>query len=549
MPKLNAATGQWEPDAPAQVPIVTPESLPQVTPGVSDIAPPKIEYPVTAPPQSIQRPPPPPTALQSAAAMTPEQLALMASRNPVTPGISQAQIDKMAQTGTYVAQAESRSVSGGNPEAYADITQIDQARREAASDAWIADRLQAQANLDNAQARAVAARQQAEVATAQQSEADTRWQKKWDAFQTENDPRNPDNQVDPGRLFRGPGIIGGILAAIGDAYSAKGAVLAHQSPPQSRVMQMVDNDLRAQQLNIMQRGQAANNKLSQLSREWGSLEAGKQALKVQQLQAIDAQLQATAAKTTDPAVRARIDADSSARHAAIDAETARLKAIYGGQETRQQQGSIMRPRAASGGGVNHGKYLDNLEKIRASLREDRKLDIEETKANASLGEQTQGRAQQAAKDLAAIGSSRQAAEEYYKSIGLQRDKSGKWVSGGDNPLRGPVDTARNATPLTASEAAREAEARRAIAVEAYGRFRSQGAINDEERKEFERQFSAGADAAARANALEADLEAREKALRAGAGTSASNQFNQAYRQESLRTIQRHLDRPYEGRAR
>lgn len=544
MPKFNADTGQWEQDAvaQAQVPIVTPESLPQVTPGVSDVAPVKVEYPITGPPASIQRPAPPPSAMQQAASMSPEQLALLASRNPVTPGISQDQIDRMANTGTYIASAESRAVSGGNPEAYADIPQIDQARREAAQAQVKAETLQAQANLDNAQARAVAARQQAEVAAAQQSEADAQWQKKWDAFQAENDPRNPDNQADPGRLFRGPGILGGILAAIGDAYSAKGAVLAHQSPPQSRVMQMIDNDLRAQQLNIMQRGQAANNKLAQLSREWGSLEAGKQALKVQQMQAVDAQLQATAAKTSDPAVKAQIAAHEQAMAADIDAETAKLKAIYGGQEARQQQGSIMRPRAASGGGINYGKLLSLKQKLSEDAREERKLDFEEKKATSDGGTLSPSQAQA----LAEIDTGRNAILKLAKDQGLQYDPgTGKIIR--PKGWKNPVGTILTGDSRFASEQARKVNADQNSAIMLFGKpiF---GNMSKDERSQAEALIK-GENPEQAPEALQNALDALESRRKVWLGTVTEKQRTSSAantRAAKLQEIRRSLeDKPVE----
>jgi hypothetical protein len=489
-----------------------------------------------------------PNQIEQAAQMSDNDLALLASirRTPGAPGVTQEQLQQQATQGTALPQAVSSTISGANEAAYGDIQKIEEARIEAAHQQSIAEKLQANANLDNAQAASITARQNADAATAEQEKREAEWQQKWDQLQQQTSPEN--NQVDPNRFFSRAGVLGSILAVVGSIYEAKGAALGHTQNPQT-VMRLIDNDIRTQQLELMQKGQAANNQLSRLSQQWGSIDAGRQALKVSQLQATEAELRNVAAQTSDPARKAQIDAQTAALDAQTAAESAKLKAIYGGQQTATQQSAVVYPRKATGGGtsVDYGKYLANREKLAEGDRAERKLNQEK----GGTGEQSEaGRAERLGMRLAELQQVLAAADAYHESVGTKLNpKTGEYEQADDHPLFGPVDTTVNAmTPESwHADKAITAEAKLAIAKEALGRAASGAAISDAENANFQRQLAASSERGSpkAAQALRAALLTKIQTLRAGAGQGATGIYDRNVREEALR--QRSIDsvQPYQ----
>jgi hypothetical protein len=506
------------------------------TPAVAPVAP-------VAPPAAISAPQAPPVQagapnpIEQASQMSDNDLALLASirRSPGTPGVTQEQLQQQAAQGTALPQAVSSTISGANEAAYGDVQKIEEARIEAAHQQSIAEKLQANANLDNAQAASIAARQNAEAATAEQAEREAAWQQKWDQFQQQTSPEN--NKVDPNRFFSRAGVLGSILAVVGSIYEAKGAALGHTQNPQT-VMRLIDNDIRTQQLELMQKGQPANNQLSRLSQQWGSIDAGRQALKVSQLQATEAEMRNVAAQTSDPARKAQIDAQTAALDAQTAAESAKLKAIYGGQQTATQQSAVVYPRKATGGGtsVDYGKYLANREKLAEGERAERKLNQEK----GGVGEQSDaGRAERLGGKLAELQQVMAATDNYYKSVGLEMNpKTGKYEQVGEHPLFGAATSLGHSVTPEAwhSSEAQEAEARKRIAVEAYGRSQSGAAISDSELDNFGRQIAgtSGKGAASAANAFRETMLKKIQTLRAGAGPVATQKYDSQFRSENQR---------------
>lgn len=495
-----------------------------------------------------------PIDLDSGAAFSANQLrqAAMAASQRVVPGraaitpqdiqAKQAWNDK-----GLVATQGSEARVGASPEAYQDIEKIQQDREEAIMNQSIADKLQANANLDAAKANAIAAQRAHEMEAAEQAQREQAWQEKYDAFQQKYNPEN--DKVDPGRFFKRAGVIGSAMAIIGAGLEASAAARRGTSNPQT-VMRLIDNDIRSQEADIRTRGMQANNQLAQLSREWGSVENGKQALKSLQLNAIGQRAAQVAAQTNDPAIKAQIDAHAQAALSQSAEHMAALKAQYGGQLNEQRSGVIMRPQEAVAGGVvtDRGKLFQNMVTANKSVADQQELAIKAKEAGSKHAEQAQGHAQQAATALAPFEAITAATDATAKSVGLVRDQTGKWVmpAKADNPLRGAWDT----TAGRWSDKAAEARANLRNSTQAIGRALSGAAISEDEQKQFLEMLPSGnMDDAARMNALETMIEARKQSLLAGAGVEGAKAYNASKQAlgEMRKTQVTGGEEPYRGR--
>jgi hypothetical protein len=502
--------------------------------------------PIAAPATPVTQPQAP-NPIAAAANASDSDLALLASikRSPGTPGVTQAQLQQNATQGVSTPTSQVNSFSGASPEALDKLQEAADARVEAIHNQSIAEKLQANANLDNASAQAVAARQIAENQAFEQQSRDAEWQTKWQQFQEQNGPEN--NQVDPNRFFSRAGVLGSIMAIVGSMFEAKAAALGHTQNPQT-LMRLIDNDIRAQQLDLMQKGQSANNKFAQLSREYGSVEAGRAALKTAELQAVETKLRETAAQTNDPALKAHIDAQAAQASAAVGESAAQFRAAHE-QVATQQQSAVMYPQKARGGGVSvdYGKYLAGREKIAEGQRADQKLNQEK----GGVGEQSDsGRAERLGGKLAELQQVMAATENYYKSVGLEMDpKTGKYKQTGDHPLFGAATSLGHSISPEAwhSADAQEAEARKRIAVEAYGRSQSGAAISESELKNFDHQIAgtSGKGAAAAANAFRETMLKKIQTLRAGAGPGATQKYDSQFRNENQRQSAIDSVQPYQ----
>ena len=446
-----------------------------------------------------------------------------------------------------VATQGSEARVGASPEAYQDLQKIQEQRQEAIMNQSIADKLQAGANLDAARANAIAAQQMHEQEAAAQAEREAAWNEKYQAFQEKYNPEN--DKVDPGRFFKRAGVLGSAMAIIGAGLEASAAARRGTSNPQT-VMRLIDNDIRSQEADIRTRGMQANNQLTQLSREWGSIENGKQALRALQLNAVGTRASEVAAKTNDPAIKAQIDAHAQAALSQSAEHMAALKAQYGGQVNEQRAGVIMRPQEAVAGGVvtDRGKLFQNMVTANKSVGDQQELAIKAKEAGSKHAEQAQGHAQQAATALAPFEAITAATDATAKSVGLVRDQTGKWVmpAKADNPLRGAWD----ATAGRWSDKAAEARANLRNSTQAIGRALSGAAISEDEQKQFIEMLPSGnMDDAARMNALETMVEARKQSLLAGAGVEGAKAYNTSKQAlgEMRKTQVTGGEEPYKGR--
>lgn len=394
---------------------------------------------------------------------------------------------------------------------------------DAQSRAQIAE---AQASQQTAMAQANAAAQLHEQMQLEQSRQEQAWQAQHaQLVQEVSDAAK--SAPDQNRWFAEHGATGTIFAILGSMFQGYGAGLHGQFGP-TMLERFIDKDIALQQRQLELRGAAAQNKLADLSRQYGSIDAGRAALRASQLRMADMQLQALAASERSPAVLAQIEAQKKQLESKIAEADFQMRAAAQGTQRTAESAQYMLPRRATAGGV---RTTYNLGTALEGERADTKL------ANTkSEGQQSaEGRAERLGERLAQFEQTSQAADTYFRSVGLERDKSGKWVQRGDHPLYGAVDTLRNGLPAAAmSNEANKAEAALAIAAESYGRAQSGAAISDVERKAFQRQIAGTgqADAADAANAFEAALDSRMRALKAGAGPEASTLYARGREREA-----------------
>ena len=277
---------------------------------------------------------------------------------------------------------------------------------------------------------------------------------------------------------------------------------------------------------------------ARLSQQWGSIESGRQALKVAQLDAINSKLKDSALQASDPATKAAIDAKVAETDAMTAEETAKLKATYGGQESMQLQGTVERPKKG-GVAIDYGKLATLRSGLREEGRKDIELGIKADQQRHGTGEQSdQGRAERLGGKLAELNQVLKAQEDYNKSVGLKMNpKTGEYEQSSDHPLYGPVDTVRSWMGAHGrSKEANDALAKRKILAETYGRAQSGAAISDQEREAFDEQIggTSAADAASAANAFRSSILAKMEAIRAGAGTGATEIYDANKRRERNR---------------
>lgn len=438
---------------------------------------------------------------------------------PGTPEISQRTAGQMIA----MPSARSTTVEGARPvdEArWKDVQDKTRLAVDAQANAQIAE---GQAAFDTAQAQSLAAQQLHDQMAQQQARDEAEFRARHDYLTQEVD-RASRGEVDPSRWFKQHGAIGSMLMILGSALTeaAKGKVGQAGGP--TALERFISMDIASQENELARRGANANNKLADLSRQWGSIEAGKAALRSQQLRVADsrlAEIQANGRNAMLKQQAAALRAQTEKQIAQADYD---LYAAAQGTKRETENAVMMMPRKATSGGT---RTTYDFGKLASNMREGQELDIKGVNAAKAGNEQVEGRTERLGERLAQYESSLDAANKYFESVGMQRDESGKWVQKGDHPLYGAADTARNALPAALmSNEANRADANLAIAAESYGRAQSGAAISDEERKAFRRQLAGTgqADAADAANAFESLVKSRMASLKAGAGSEASGRY-------------------------
>ena len=284
-----------------------------------------------------------------------------------------------------------------------------------------------QAARDVANAQAVAAQQLHQRMADEQARQEQTWQTQHQQLLGEVDAASksaPDTQ----RWFAQHGATGTMFAILGSMFQGYGAGLHGQFGP-SMLERFVDKDIQQQNLDIERKGMAARNKLMDLSQQYGSLEAGRAALRASQLRLADSQMQQLAANSRSPAIQSQVEATRKAMEAKIAQADYDLRAAAMGTQKVAETDQFMLPRKGTAGGV---RTTYNLGGVIEQSNKEREMQAKE-------GEKEQEGAEKIAEKAEFVDPSLKAVDEYAQAAGFVRGSNGKWEApkGHDHPLFGP----------------------------------------------------------------------------------------------------------------
>jgi hypothetical protein len=251
-------------------------------------------------------------------------------------------------------------------------------------------------------------------------------------------------KIDPKRVFNDMSTWKKITLAL--ASGLGGMADPHGEDQVWKMVQsQVEQDVHSQEVALRTKQKGHENALSRLSAQWGSVQDGKAALRVQELEAAKQGILAEAAKVGTEVARQRADGANQFLLAmqAKDLEQMRVASL--GKVTKQTQQAMMAPRAATAGGM---RYKTDAEQARdqgriQTLREgDAGLQGKELanleKRNELSGEVTGKGAEKTHEQVAQYGqrraaleSSKAALDRFIAENGITRDENGNLVPPGD----------------------------------------------------------------------------------------------------------------------
>ena len=410
---------------------------------------------------------------------------------------------------------------------------------EAQSRAQLAE---GQAAQETARAQAESAAQLHQQMEAQQARQEASWQDQHQRLLQEVDDASK-SEPDQKRWFAEHGAVGSIFAILGSMAQGYGMGLHGQFGP-SMLERFVNNDIALQQRQIELRGANARNKLADLSQQYGSLEAGKAALRASQLRLADAQLGQIAATAKQPAIQANIAAQKAQMQKQIAEADYNLRAAAMGTQKTSEAAQYMLPRKATAGGV---RTSYNLGGVLEQSNKEREFQSKE-------GEEAQKQAGTIAEKAEFTNTAIKAADEYAEAAGFVRGKNGQWEAprGFDHPLFGPIDTtigysrfgglwdnketeSRRLAAQKLEEAA--AAGRRAKYTRAAGGAGGEeggGPVNTHDQEVTMLLGNSPKNSPAAVNSYIENLKSRGQAIRAGQTGRGVEKFNQGLKREERR---------------
>jgi hypothetical protein len=252
-------------------------------------------------------------------------------------------------------------------------------------------------------------------------------------------------EVDPNRAFKNMSvfqILGLSIAAGLKGYATQG----RDNSIMDSLMHRMDADIRAQEFDIQNAKGRTENALFRMSQQFGSLQAGKAALKDLQMSVMKSEI---ASKTAGVGT-AIAKANGDAMMARIDAEQGKLReqrwSEAQGQATVQTSVAMMSPRAAKSGGLvlkgdserlkgfesadklrenqasTEGKQLANLEK-RNEIISGKPTNATQQKAQQYDQDNVTKYGKERAELLDTINTSR----KFIELNGIKKDENGNWV--------------------------------------------------------------------------------------------------------------------------
>lgn len=456
-----------------------------------------------------------------------------------------------------VRRAQTTQVSGARDFDPAAVEQYQEKEREAAQLKSQADVIQANNEYQTQKAMADEVGKLTAIQEADQRAAEDNYNSKMQGLQDEA-KKVAAREVDPKRVFKDMNTwqkVGFVLASALSGYANKG----QRNPIMEQMDAQIAQDIRSQELQIQNSKGVTDNALARLSQEWGSIQAGKSALRVQQYEAAKQRVQLQAAAVGTAQAQVRAEAMTKALEAQQFKEFENLRVASMGETSTATQAALMAPKKAAAGGLvmkslservkdaeaaqkivgsdieQRGKNLQNYEKIQ-TLQGGVPSEVEAKnlpQAREHLG-----------KGLAEVAGLRTNVDQIMSRGGITMDKNGnavhKGIPGigyGYNFIESLVG--KNATDALASvTGGTDAAVIRSQAQEALTnkiKEASGAAFSEQEAERHAKALglalSQGEDAFAQAivNFRKA-LDEKESSLRAGAGVAASRSYDAAKRQ-------------------
>lgn len=289
--------------------------------------------------QEVQRPP-------TGQDITLDELRSNYKYSGGTPGFDPSRYDASQKT---VRSGQTTQVQGAREFDPGAVEQYQQWEKEAFETGVKASQMQAQ---NDAAVQKIAAEENAKMLAQQENEQramEDRYNSRMASLQEEAKAIGS-KEIDPKRAFSNMGTFQKLMlvAASGlSGYATKG----QKNVALEQMEATIDRDIRAQEQQLQNSKSTVDNALGRLSQEWGSIQAGKAALRVEQREALKQRLGALAAETGQQAAMVKAQAAIQALDAqqAKDFETLRVASL--GETTTATQARFMAPRAATGGGM------------------------------------------------------------------------------------------------------------------------------------------------------------------------------------------------------
>jgi hypothetical protein len=170
-------------------------------------------------------------------------------------------------------------------------------------------------------------------------------------------------QINPNRVFENMGVGQKIMLGLSAAMSGY-ATQGRENPAMQYVMKLVDNDIRAQQNQIERQQGTADNALARLSQQWGGIQAGAAALRVQQLEVGKQRALAMGAELGTPIAQARSQALAAQLEAAQQRELVTLQNAARGQVTQTEVAQMQIPVKGQAGGYVPLTYEEKMKRLK-----------------------------------------------------------------------------------------------------------------------------------------------------------------------------------------
>lgn len=282
-------------------------------------------------------------------------------------------------------------------------------------------------------------------------------------------------KIDPTRMWSSKSTwqqMALVLASGLSGYSAGNGT----SPVLGMIRDQQDEDIRVQEAELRESGGRVDNALRRLSEKWGSLEAGRDAVRLAQNQSLIARAGVIAAQTKIPQVQAAYQQLANELEAQGEESRLNLMRAAEGQVSERETAAMVGPRAASGGGTRAPTLQEKFKRAReVQGYEKGEADLDKTRAETGritvdtartaagglspekLNQSVEKYGEQRTKQEKAIATVR----EFMKRNGIRKNPdTGNWEKSRDIPGVGVYDSSKRRVLKSDDDLRNEAELQR-----------------------------------------------------------------------------------------